>query len=209
MNKFGQSALYEKLYRWRGLIVLLVLLLLVCGGASIYNMSTRSDQGLVVNQATSPTTVEEVGIKSTSTATLEPTTAPEPTEPPEPTSVSELPTAEPTQPLEPTEPPEPPATSEPTEPPATSEPTEPPEPPATLEPTEPSEPTATPEPVDTPTPAAASQFAAYAVKQGDNLWNIAGEFYDDPFRWPEIYEANKDIIALPQLIYPDQELRIP
>ena len=51
----------------------------------------------------------------------------------------------------------------------------------------------------------------YTVKKGDTLWWIAKykDVYNDPFLWPIIYEANKDIIKNPKLIYPGQELGIP
>ena len=51
----------------------------------------------------------------------------------------------------------------------------------------------------------------YRVKRGDCLWYIAGyEFiYNDPFKWPVIYKANKDKIRDPDLIYPMQVFAIP
>ncbi|HUH65971.1 MAG TPA: LysM peptidoglycan-binding domain-containing protein [Syntrophales bacterium] len=51
----------------------------------------------------------------------------------------------------------------------------------------------------------------YTVKKGDTLWWIAKykDIYNDPFLWPVIYEANKDIIKNPKLLYPGQELDIP
>ena len=49
----------------------------------------------------------------------------------------------------------------------------------------------------------------YVVKKGDCLWDLAGKFYKDPFLWPIIYEANKDKIRDPNLIYPWQRLEIP
>jgi nucleoid-associated protein YgaU len=51
----------------------------------------------------------------------------------------------------------------------------------------------------------------YTVRKGDTLWWIAKykDIYNDPFLWPIIYEANKDIIKDPNLIYPGQELGIP
>jgi nucleoid-associated protein YgaU len=49
----------------------------------------------------------------------------------------------------------------------------------------------------------------YVVKSGDSLSKIAKEVYGDAKRWPEIFEANKDKIKDPNLIYPDQELTIP
>jgi hypothetical protein len=51
----------------------------------------------------------------------------------------------------------------------------------------------------------------YTVRKGDSLWWIAKykDIYDDPYLWPIIYEANKDIIKNPKLLYPGQELEIP
>jgi nucleoid-associated protein YgaU len=49
----------------------------------------------------------------------------------------------------------------------------------------------------------------YVVKSGDSLSKIAKEVLGDASRWPEIYEANKDQIKDPNLIYPGQELKLP
>ena len=49
----------------------------------------------------------------------------------------------------------------------------------------------------------------YTVKSGDCLWKIAAALYGDPHRWREIYEANRDKINNPNLIYPGQQLVIP
>ncbi len=67
---------------------------------------------------------------------------------------------------------------------------------------------------------------SYVVQRGDNLWKISGksDIYDDPFKWTDIYKANKETISSWQkkytavlkegqeeadLIYPDQEFTIP
>lgn len=55
----------------------------------------------------------------------------------------------------------------------------------------------------------AARVRTYVVKAGDSLSKIAQQFYGDAKRWPEIYEANKNQIKDPNLIYPGQELRIP
>jgi hypothetical protein len=45
----------------------------------------------------------------------------------------------------------------------------------------------------------------------DCLWNIAGkiEIFGDPFLWPKIWQANKDGIRNPDIIYPGQVLTLP
>ena len=57
--------------------------------------------------------------------------------------------------------------------------------------------------------AAEAKAHTYVVKSGDSLSKIAKEIYGDAKRWPEIFEANKDKIKNPNLIYDGQELRIP
>jgi LysM repeat protein len=51
----------------------------------------------------------------------------------------------------------------------------------------------------------------HVVKKGECLWWIAEyeDIYNDPFMWPLIYNANKDQIKNPDLIYPGQEFSIP
>lgn len=50
----------------------------------------------------------------------------------------------------------------------------------------------------------------YDVMVGDYLWKISGkdDIYDDPTQWMRIYSVNKDQIDDPDLIYPDQILKI-
>ena len=56
----------------------------------------------------------------------------------------------------------------------------------------------------------AKEKRTYVVKGGDSLSKIAKNLYGDASRWPEIYEANKDVIGdNPNLIHPGQEYRIP
>ena len=57
--------------------------------------------------------------------------------------------------------------------------------------------------------AAAAEPRIYVVQSGDSLSKIAKALYGDANRWPDIFEANKDQIKDPNLIYPDQKLRIP
>lgn len=51
----------------------------------------------------------------------------------------------------------------------------------------------------------------HTVVKGECLWCIAGykNIYGDPTKWPLIYQANKDKVKNPNLIYPGQVLRIP
>ena len=51
----------------------------------------------------------------------------------------------------------------------------------------------------------------YTVVRGDCLWNIAKkkEFYGNGFAWPNIYNANRDKIKDPDLIFPKQVFKIP
>lgn len=51
----------------------------------------------------------------------------------------------------------------------------------------------------------------YTVVKGDCLWYIARkkEFYGNGFAWPKIYQANRNQIKNPDLIYPKQVFTIP
>ena len=51
----------------------------------------------------------------------------------------------------------------------------------------------------------------YEVREGDSLWVISGkeEIYNNPYKWIEIFYANKDKIEDPNLIYPGMVLKIP
>lgn len=49
----------------------------------------------------------------------------------------------------------------------------------------------------------------YVVVKGDSLSRIAAGQYGNPQKWRRIYEANRDLIKDPDLIYPGQQLRIP
>jgi len=66
-------------------------------------------------------------------------------------------------------------------------------------------------------PAAAAHAApnvadvekTYTVVAGDTLSKIAKREYGDASKWHRIYEANKDTIKNPDLIYPGQTFKIP
>ena len=54
-----------------------------------------------------------------------------------------------------------------------------------------------------------SHARMYTVVSGDSLSLIAKREYGDASQWHKIYEANRDQIKDPDLIYPGQNLRIP
>ena len=49
----------------------------------------------------------------------------------------------------------------------------------------------------------------YTVAKGDSLSKIAKEVYGSANQWKKIYEANKDTIKNPDLIYPGQVIKLP
>jgi LysM repeat protein len=53
--------------------------------------------------------------------------------------------------------------------------------------------------------------SSHVVVKGECLWWISEykQVYNDPFQWPLIYQANRDQIKDPDLIYPDQVFRVP
>ncbi len=59
--------------------------------------------------------------------------------------------------------------------------------------------------------AADNKDVSYTVVKGDCLWFIAKkkDFYGNAFAWPKIYQANRDQIKNPNLIYPKQTFKIP
>lgn len=60
-------------------------------------------------------------------------------------------------------------------------------------------------------PAAdAPETTSYTVKDGDNLWDLAGKHMGDSTRWGEIYKLNEAVIGNnPRLIMPGTELQLP
>lgn len=55
----------------------------------------------------------------------------------------------------------------------------------------------------------ASAGRSHLVVSGESLWAIAKKYYGNGAQYQKIYEANKDIISNPNLIYPGQKLVIP
>ncbi|MEM9741410.1 MAG: peptidoglycan-binding protein LysM [Pseudomonadota bacterium] len=83
------------------------------------------------------------------------------------------------------------------------------------------------EPIPAVTPAAEASTAAdaaapaaeyagvlpgvryYTIEKGDTLYAIAKEFYGNGMKYPEIFDANREVIEDPDKIYPGQKIRIP
>lgn len=51
--------------------------------------------------------------------------------------------------------------------------------------------------------------ATHTVERGESLWNLARDYFDDPFQWRRIFEANREDISDPHWIYPGQHFAIP
>ena len=57
--------------------------------------------------------------------------------------------------------------------------------------------------------APAPSGRSYTVVKGDSLSKIAKHLYGDAQKWRKIYDANRDQIKNPDLIYPGQTFTIP
>ncbi|MCX5786696.1 MAG: LysM peptidoglycan-binding domain-containing protein [Elusimicrobia bacterium] len=49
----------------------------------------------------------------------------------------------------------------------------------------------------------------HIVVRGDTLWDLSRKYYGDPFKWGKLYNANRNSISNPDLIYPKNKLEIP
>ncbi len=49
----------------------------------------------------------------------------------------------------------------------------------------------------------------YIIQKGDTLSKIAKQYYGDANKYPRIFEANREVIKNPDLIFPGQKIRIP
>jgi hypothetical protein len=49
----------------------------------------------------------------------------------------------------------------------------------------------------------------HVVRRGDTLWDLANRYLGNPFVWPRIHSANRQVVADPHWIYPEQVLVIP
>ncbi|MBS9778625.1 MAG: peptidoglycan-binding protein LysM [Gammaproteobacteria bacterium] len=57
--------------------------------------------------------------------------------------------------------------------------------------------------------APADSVEYYEIEEGDSLWRVAEKCYGNGAKYTDIFEANKEVIKDPDLIYPGQKIRIP
>lgn len=60
-----------------------------------------------------------------------------------------------------------------------------------------------------PVSQAQEPVGTHTVVKDDTLWDLAQFYYQNPFDWRVIWEANRDSIADPNLIYPNEVFVIP
>jgi nucleoid-associated protein YgaU len=58
-------------------------------------------------------------------------------------------------------------------------------------------------------PAQTARVELYEIRKGDTLSAIAKRFYGNANAYPRVFEANREVIKDPDLIYPGQKIRIP
>jgi hypothetical protein len=64
-------------------------------------------------------------------------------------------------------------------------------------------------PVAAQQPTVEPQQREHVVRRGDTLWDLARQYLSNPFLWPMIFEANRDVVRNPHWIYPADRLIIP
>lgn len=52
-------------------------------------------------------------------------------------------------------------------------------------------------------------YHQHTVERGESLSEIARQYYSDPMQYMRIFNANKEVLKDPNMIYPGQELVIP
>jgi nucleoid-associated protein YgaU len=59
------------------------------------------------------------------------------------------------------------------------------------------------------TDGSASSPLVYVIRKGDTLWAIAKRYLGSGLRYPSIFQDNREIISNPDLIHPQQEVKVP
>jgi nucleoid-associated protein YgaU len=58
-------------------------------------------------------------------------------------------------------------------------------------------------------PPQQAQVEYYVIQKGDSLSAIAKRYYGNAKEYPRIFDANREVIKDPDLIYPGQKIRVP
>ena len=58
-------------------------------------------------------------------------------------------------------------------------------------------------------PAPEPEVLYYTIEKGDSLWKVADKHYGNGNDYQKLFEANKEVIKDPDLIYPGQKIRVP
>lgn len=58
-------------------------------------------------------------------------------------------------------------------------------------------------------PVPATEEREHVVRRGDTLWDLARVYLNNPFLWPMIYDANRNVVENAHWIYPAERLIIP